>query len=215
MSAESGIDTFRSNGGLWDNHKVEDVASIDGWNKDPKKVMDFYNLRRVQLGTVEPNQGHKDLVKLEEKFDVQIITQNVDDLHERGGSKNILHLHGFLREVKDVTGDNIRDVGYSAIDYGTKNSTSGDLVRPNIVWFGENVPMMKTAASTCHGADYLIVIGTSLQVYPAAEILDYIPHYCKLIIIDPNISTHLGRKIRKPATSGIKEIVKELLDGND
>ena len=177
MSAESGIQTFRDSGGLWEQHDVMEVASIDGWNKNPNLVQEFYNQRRRQLKKCKPNKGHKNLVKLEEYFDVQIITQNVDDLHERAGSKNVLHLHGELTKSRDVNGI-VYDIGY--------NDITDNMYRPDIIWFGENVPLLKEAIGIVEKADEFVVIGSSLSVYPAAVLLDYVQCW-PIWLIDPNI----------------------------
>lgn len=185
VSAESGVQTFRDAGGLWEGHDVMEVASPEGWRKNPELVLDFYNQRRAQLFKVRPNQGHLDLVDLERDFKVQIITQNVDDLHERAGSTAVLHLHGELFKVRSVYDENevlewkkdlfLGDVG--------KN---GDPLRPHIVWFGEAVPLIPTAIEMVEEADLLAVIGTSLQVYPAASLLHYVKKGTPIYYVDPN-----------------------------
>jgi NAD-dependent deacetylase len=166
ISAESGVATFRDSDGLWENFSIADVATLTGWEKDPALVQDFYNIRRQQMPTVFPNEGHKILAKLEEYFNVQIITQNVDDLHERGGSTNILHLHGQLTQARGCKDKNkIYDIGYRAIEMG-EMAEDGTQMRPHIVWFGEDVP-------------------ESMQVYPAASLVHYVGEKVPLYIIDP------------------------------
>jgi len=218
ISQESGIKTFRDANGLWEEHDIMEVASIDGWYKNPPLVLQFYNQRRMQLAEVQPNKGHLALVDLERFFDVHIITQNVDDLHERAGSKKILHLHGELTKVRSSTNDElIYDIGYGELNWGEK-CEKGYQLRPHIVWFGEPVPMMEEAAKITETADLFIVIGTSLNVYPAASLLDYAPYGIPKYIVDPN-ATESGRinnltLIRKPAGEGLPELVKELIEKN-
>jgi NAD-dependent deacetylase len=183
ISAESGISTFRDADGLWENHDIMEVASYDGWKKNPQLVMDFYNQRRRQLKEVVPNIAHLALTKLEEHFEVTIITQNVDNLHERAGSSNIIHLHGKLNEVKedkdlndDWWGNNTEVLDWNDDLMLGERSHNGIQLRPNIVWFGEPVPNMNVAEKEVSSADLLLVIGTSLQVYPAAGLLHNIKH---------------------------------------
>eukprot|EP01035_Chromulina_nebulosa_P039476 gene39476-53374_t len=185
MSAESGIKTFRDSDGLWENHDVMEVASIDGWRKNPQLVMEFYNQRRKQLFEVEPNAGHIGLAELEKDFDVHIITQNVDDLHERAGSINIIHLHGELKKVRSIKNEGLV---YTLDGWELKmgdTAEDGAQLRPHIVWFGEEVPMMENAAVITYDAEILVVIGTSLQVYPAAGLLHYAPAHIPKFLIDP------------------------------
>lgn len=185
VSAESGISTFRDAGGLWENYDIMEVASIQGWYKDKKLVLDFYNQRRRQLESVKPNAAHYALAKLEENFDVTVITQNVDNLHERAGSKNIIHLHGQLTQAKSTADDRlIYEIGHKEINIGDK-CEKGSQLRPNIVWFGEPVPMMYEAGKIAEQADIFIVVGTSLVVYPAAGLLDYVKPASYKYIIDP------------------------------
>jgi NAD-dependent deacetylase len=185
MSADSGLATFRDAGGLWEGYDINEVASIDGWNRNPEKVLEFYNLRRKQASEAEPNEGHKALVRLEESFNVTIITQNVDDLHERAGSKNVIHLHGELRKARSIkNGKLVYDIGSKPINLGD-TADDGEQLRPDIVWFGEQVPMMDKAASVVEQADLFIVIGTSLVVYPAAGLVDYTKPGISKYIIDP------------------------------
>jgi NAD-dependent deacetylase len=184
ISAESGIKTFRDSDGLWEGHDVMDVATPEGWYKNPELVLDFYNQRRKQLKEVTPNLGHLILAELEKDFDVHIITQNVDDLHERAGSTNVLHLHGELLKVRSSQNSNYildwhDDLFLSNLD------ENGNQLRPHIVWFGEEVPALEEAIDIAEQADYFAVIGTSLQVYPAAGLISYTPASAPLFYIDP------------------------------
>ncbi|MDN3643712.1 NAD-dependent deacylase [Lutimonas halocynthiae] len=184
MSAESGINTFRDADGLWEGHNVMDVASPEGWYRDQDLVLDFYNQRRKQLLEVEPNYGHESLAQLQATHQVKIVTQNVDDLHERAGSKNVLHLHGELRKVRSTLNE---ELVYSWED----DLNKGDLcelnsqLRPHIVWFGEAVPMLERAIEITAEADMLLIIGTSMQVYPAASLINYIKSQVPIYFIDP------------------------------
>ena len=194
ISAESGLKTFRDSGGLWEEHKVEDVASINGWYRNPKLVLDFYNQRRAQLIMAEPNAAHFGLAELEAEFEVRIITQNVDNLHERAGSHKVLHLHGELTKAcSSRDKSHVTDIGYDAIQVGNK-AADGSQLRPFIVWFGEAVPAMETAIEWTSEADIFVIIGTSLQVYPAAGLVDFVPSGCPIFVIDPN---DVGRSLRK------------------
>lgn len=186
ISAESGLATFRDSGGLWEGYDVNEVASIDGWNKDPQKVLDFYNKRRKQAAEAIPNEAHKSLAHLEAHFEVSVITQNVDDLHERAGSTKVLHLHGELKKARSVNDEShIIEVGSSPINLGD-HAKDGSQLRPHIVWFGEMVPMMEQAALEVSEADILIVVGTSLAVYPAASLVQYTDERIPKYIIDPS-----------------------------
>ncbi|HKK76259.1 MAG TPA: Sir2 family NAD-dependent protein deacetylase [Saprospiraceae bacterium] len=217
MSAESGIKTFRDHDGLWENHDVTKVASPEGWAKNRDLVLDFYNKRRAQLTEVKPNAGHKGLVELEEHFDVQIITQNVDDLHERAGSNKVLHLHGELNKV--------RSTQYPELVYHwEKDLKMGDTcekgyqLRPHIVWFGEGVPKIEPAVKLTSEADIIVIIGTSMQVYPAASLVAYAPRTAPIFYVDPRPSInyelqarrHL-RTIEATATVGVQRLKRELL----
>ncbi|KAF2517348.1 SIR2 family NAD-dependent protein deacylase [Flavobacterium foetidum] len=185
ISAESGIKTFRDSDGLWEGHDVMQVATPEGWHKNQDLVLDFYNKRRQQLKEVKPNLGHTILAELERDFDVHIITQNVDDLHERAGSTKVLHLHGELLKVRSIKNKN------HILDW-TDDLVTGDLddngnqLRPHIVWFGEEVPALEEAIDITETADYFAVIGTSLQVYPAAGLISYTPSSTPVFYIDPN-----------------------------
>lgn len=207
ISAESGISTFRDANGLWENHDIMEVASIDGYLKNPELVQDFYNQRRKQLFDVTPNAAHYFLKELENEFDVTIITQNVDDLHERAGSKNIIHLHGELRKAKSDKDETLVYDWNDDIKIGDLAEDRNQL-RPAIVWFGEMVPMMDNAIDEVLKADILIVIGTSLQVYPAASLLDYASVKTQIICIDPSdlpINSKI-KHIKKNATQGIEDL---------
>ena len=184
ISAESGIKTFRDADGLWEGHNVMDVATPEGWNKNPALVLDFYNQRRKQLLEVQPNLGHKILAELEKDFDVFIITQNVDNLHEKSGSSNVLHLHGELLKVRSTKNHNYildweTDLNFSDVD------DKGNQLRPHIVWFGEEVPALEEAVTLVEKADILIMIGTSLQVYPAAGLMNFAKPSIPVYYIDP------------------------------
>jgi len=216
ISQESGIKTFRDSNGLWENHKVEDVASPKGWLMDPALVLKFYNDRRRQLAEVEPNEAHKQLVRLEEKYIVNIVTQNVDDLHERAGSKRILHLHGQLTQAKSSGNDQtVKNIGYEDINIGDL-CEEGFQMRPNIVWFGESVPMIMTAEGLAYDADIFIIIGTSMAVYPAAGLVGWTKPDTQIYVVDPNSTPLIARKgyvqhIKKTATEGVTELVNELM----
>jgi len=214
ISAESGIKTFRDYNGLWENHRIEDVASPEGFARNPQLVLDFYNARRIQLSEVKPNTAHKLLAELESFFDVHIITQNVDDLHERGGSTKIIHLHGELIKAKSIREDS------EIVDY-VDDIKVGDLhpdgsqLRPHIVWFGEMVPEMDNAIEIASQADLFLVIGTSMQVYPAASVIRYVPAHCEIFVIDPNMEnpnafTKNENYFKTSATEGMKQL-KDIL----
>ena len=216
VSAESGISTFRDSGGLWENYDIMEVASIQGWYKDKKLVLDFYNQRRRQLKDVEPNAAHYALAKLEEEFDVTLITQNVDNLHERAGSKNIIHLHGQLTQAKSTADDRlVYEIGHKEINIGDK-CEKGSQLRPNIVWFGEPVPMIAEASRLSMQADIFIIIGTSLNVYPAAGLVHYVKPHIPKYLIDPNDCKTGDIKnltfIKEKAGVGVPAIVDKLLE---
>ncbi|MBR6202688.1 MAG: NAD-dependent deacylase [Bacteroidaceae bacterium] len=220
MSAESGISTFRDSGGLWEQYPVEAVASIQGYERDPELVQKFYNERRQQLSSVVPNEGHKLVASLEDKFHVTVITQNVDDLHERAGSQHIIHLHGELMKATSSRNPNDPNcivtlpADNPVIHMGDK-AKDGSQLRPFIVWFGESVPMIEPAIEEVEKADILVVIGTSLNVYPAAGLLNYANANCKIYLIDPKpvpYDPSLGiHHIMKGASEGMKELVKLLI----
>ena len=215
ISAESGITTFRDSGGLWEQYDVMEVASIDGWRKNPQLVQRFYNDRRKQLEEVEPNAAHHILAELEKQYDVTIVTQNVDNLHERGGSTKIVHLHGELTKARSSTDpDMVVDIGYRPIEWGEK-APDGSQLRPHIVWFGEAVPMIATAADIVAQADILLIIGTSLNVYPAAGLVGYANRKAPIYLIDPNEVSWSGREItmiREKATSGMEKLKNILIN---
>lgn len=188
MSAESGISTFRDSNGLWENHDIMEVASPEGWKKNPALVLDFYNKRRAQLKEVKPNKGHEILAELEQNFKIQIITQNVDNLHEKAGSSNILHLHGELVKVRGEFSENESIFWETDINLGDVNENAEQL-RPDIVWFGEQVPAIDFAIPHMQTADVVIIIGTSLQVYPAAGLMHYAKSHVPVYYIDPNPAT--------------------------
>lgn len=215
MSAESGISTFRDSGGLWEKYRVEDVATPEGFRKNPELVLDFYNQRSKQLFEVEPNEGHKTLVELEKDFDVQIITQNVDNLHERAGSKHVLHLHGELMKVRSTgPGGEIfeRSKDNLEIHLGDK-CPKGFQLRPHIVWFGEAVPEIENAIRICETSDIFVIIGTSMQVYPAAGLINYVPKKAPVFAIDPNEIAMYNSDvihIKKGAEEGTKELKQRI-----
>lgn len=185
ISAESGIATFRDAGGLWEGYKVEDVATPEAWRKDPALVLDFYNQRRKKALEVKPNRGHEILAELEQHFEVTVITQNVDNLHERAGSSKVLHLHGSLFESRSTLNPKlIYPIKGSELNLGD-TCERGSQLRPNIVWFGEAVPMMEVAAAVAAHADVFLVVGTSMVVYPAAGLIDYVPDFVKKYVVDP------------------------------
>jgi NAD-dependent deacetylase len=213
ISAESGMATFRDSGGLWEQHDVMEVASIDGWRRNPQLVLRFYNDRRKQLGEVEPNAAHRILAGLERDFDVTVVTQNVDNLHERAGSTKIIHLHGELTKVRSSANPGmVTDIGYRPVEWGEK-AADGSRLRPHIVWFGEAVPMIEPAAGAVALADTVIIIGTSLNVYPAAGLVGYAPRGASVYLIDPGDVPCPGRNItviREKATAGMEKL-KQLL----
>ncbi len=217
ISAESGIKTFRDADGLWENHRIEDVATPQGFIKDPALVLKFYNDRRRQLLDVEPNAGHSALVELEKEYKVTIITQNVDDLHERAGSKHVIHLHGELRKSRSsINPDLIFDCD-NDINLGDK-ATDGSQLRPHIVWFGEDVPMIQFAAEAVTQAQTIIVVGSSMQVYPAAGLVGFAHSKADIYYIDPKPALNYELERRKnltvlaePATTGVRKVVDKLL----
>lgn len=216
ISAESGLSTFRDSGGLWEGHNVMDVASPEGWRRNRKLVLEFYNQRRRQLRNAVPNAAHTELVRLEEKYDVTVITQNVDDLHERAGSSSIIHLHGELNKSQSTADpDLIYDLEGEDISIGDKCEL-GSQLRPFIVWFGELVPKMEEAVMETLKAEIFIVIGTSLVVYPAAGLVAYTGNEIPRYLIDPsepelNLSYSNLTHIKSKATSGTKELVDRLM----
>jgi len=216
MSAESGISTFRDAGGLWEKHRVQDVATPEGWRRDPVLVLNFYNERRKQLFNCEPNAGHLALAELEKDFDVQIITQNVDNLHERAGSTNVVHLHGELMKVRSTgPGQEVFDVKTDQTEFYMGDlCPNGFQLRPHIVWFGEAVPEIERAIELVQRADILIIIGTSLQVYPAAGLMNEVGVGVPIYLIDPNEVRTVSDQvvvIQKGASEGMKDLRKMLL----
>lgn len=220
ISAESGISTFRDANGLWEGHDIMEVASIVGWNKNPELVNSFYNKRREELNNVTYNIAHKFLANLEQFYKIVIVTQNVDDLHERAGSKHVIHLHGELKKVRSTGNSNYVRSWKSHL---TQNNLCPDgyPLRPHIVWFGESVPKMDDAIREISDADIVIVIGTSMQVYPAASLTIYAPNQCPIIYLDPNptINYELSQSkkltvIAKKATEGI-DVLYQVLEKLD
>lgn len=213
ISAESGLKTFRDSDGLWNGYNVYDVATPGAWKKNPQLVLDFYNARRKDVAAASPNAAHIGLAELEKYFDVTIVTQNIDDLHERGGSTNIIHLHGEIFKMRSERDEELVYDIRDDIHLGDK-AEDGAQLRPHIVWFEEPVPMIEKAILLMHDCDYFVVVGTSLQVYPAASLLHYAPPFLPKFIIDKKIpgvqnSPNLTL-IEKPATEGIKELQRLL-----
>lgn len=214
ISAESGLKTFRDSDGLWMGYDVYEVASPHGWGKDPKLVLDFYNMRRRDVSAASPNAAHIGLAELEKNFDVAIVTQNIDDLHERGGSTNVIHLHGEIFKMRGQKDENkIYDIG-DDINLGDL-AEDGSQLRPHIVWFEEAVPKITEAMKIMSQADIFVLVGSSLQVYPAAGLVDYVPHRVPKYIIDKKIPYTSAPTnfffIEKPATEGVEELKKILL----
>lgn len=221
MSVESGLSTFRDAGGLWENYPVQQVASHEGWETDPELVTNFYNMLRKKLLAAKPNEGHRLVAALQDKYDVTVVTQNVDNLHEMAGSRNVIHLHGELMKVcssrdpynphfiQTLTAEN------PEVKSGTK-AGDGTLLRPFIVFFGESVPMIEPAAEEAQKADIFIIIGTSLNVYPAAGLVQYVDPSIPVYLIDPNHvmagGYHKVTQIQKGATEGMKELYKKLVE---
>jgi len=215
ISTESGIRTFRDMGGLWEEYDVMEVASSQAWAKNPELVLRFYNERRRQLKEVEPNAGHRALVEAEKYFDVHIITQNVDNLHERAGSSKVLHLHGELTKARSTVDERlVYDWGYKDIKWGDC-CEKGYQLRPHIVWFGEAVPAFVQASEIAATADIFAVIGTSLNVYPAAGLIDYVNPGVPIFLIDPN-TVHITRSnvkiIKEPASTGTWKMLNLLIE---
>lgn len=217
MSVESGLKTFRDSNGLWENYRIEDVATPEAWQNNPQLVLDFYNARRKQASEALPNQGHRILAELEQYFDVTIITQNVDGLHEKAGSTKVLHLHGELSKVRSVKNENlIYEIGGKSIEIG-ELAEDGAQLRPHIVWFGEMVPMIDLASDICLLADIFVVVGTSLQVYPAAGLVGYVGHEVPKYVVDPSkpnfsFSSKNLEFIQKGAEEGLAELKVRLLE---
>lgn len=218
ISAESGIKTFRDSDGLWENHRIEDVATPEGWAANPELVLEFYNQRRSQLLKVEPNDGHRTLADLERDFDVHIVTQNVDDLHERAGSTQVLHLHGQLRQVRSNRYEHLVYPWDEDLHLGDL-CERGHQLRPHIVWFGEAVPMLDPAAALAEQADIFLIVGTSLQVYPAAGLMIYAPRHIPFYYVDPRPQLNFELSampnltvIKEPASTGVRKVADQLSD---
>lgn len=212
ISAESGLGTFRDLGGLWEKYKIDDVATEKAFLKNPALVLEFYNIRRKQLLNSFPNDAHFALNKLKEKYNLSILTQNIDDLHERSGNTDIIHLHGKLRESRSVIDNKIYSIKGSELNIGDYCEQGGQL-RPNVVWFGEAVPNMDLAIDKVIQASIFIIIGTSLNVFPAASLIDYATKAKRIIIIDPNSSNYNGIEIiNEKATKAVPQLVNELLE---
>jgi NAD-dependent deacetylase len=214
MSADSGLKTFRDDDGLWEGHDVMEVATPEAFERNPELVHDFYNKRRQQLKEAKPNAGHKALTKLEQKFNVSIVTQNVDDLHERAGSSNVIHLHGELLKVRSAIDPNLI-LEWREDLLLTDRNERGHKLRPHVVWFGEAVPMMEKAADEVSDCDLLIIIGTSMQVYPAAGLKDFAPHGTTVYFIDPNPAVEPSKNLKiieKAAAEGVPELVGKLME---
>ena len=215
ISAESGLQTFRGAGGLWEGHRVEDVASPEGWARDPALVLDFYNQRRRQVRAAQPNAAHRALVELERAYDVHVVTQNIDDLHERAGSSRVLHLHGEIMRARSTCEPAYTShLGAADIRLGD-TCPQGSQLRPDVVWFGELVPALQDAAELVARADIFLCVGTSLQVYPANSLIFVAPRRARRIVVDPEIpdmvSTEACECIAKSATVGVPEVVASLL----
>ncbi len=207
--------TFRGADGLWEGHRIEDVASPEGWARNPELVLDFYNQRRSAARNAQPNPGHFALVALEKGYEVVIVTQNVDDLHERAGSSRVIHLHGQLFESRSTRHEElVYPMTSDRIELG-ELCEKGYQLRPNIVWFGEAVPLMERAIEEAATADIFMVVGTSLQVYPAAGLLQFAPQHCPIIVIDPHQPPLMGRRnvrfVTEPASTGVPRVATELL----
>ena len=215
ISAESGLKTFRDSDGLWEEYNVMDVASIEGWHRNPELVLEFYNQRRRQLADVQPNKAHIILAELEEHFDVHVITQNVDNLHEKAGSTKVLHLHGELTKVRSVRDETlVMDIGYESIELG-QTGKDGAQLRPAIVWFGEAVPLIIEAERLVRAADIFAVVGSSLVVYPAAGLAAVVRPDARAFLIDPNdVGMRLPGNfvmIKEKATTGVEKMKEALL----
>lgn len=216
ISAESGIPTFRDAGGLWEGYRVEDVASPEGWKRNPEVVLEFYNQRRKRALEVVPNDGHKIVAELEGHFDVTVVTQNVDNLHERAGSTQVLHLHGSLFESRSTVDENlIYPISGWQLNLGD-TCEKGSQLRPNIVWFGELVPMMEKAVMHASQADIFLVVGTSLVVYPAAGLIHYVPYDIPKFVVDPNLPDVQGisnlTMVGEKASTGMIQLKNRLLE---
>ncbi len=217
ISAESGIPTFREIGGIWQQYDLAQMASPEGWETNPKLVLEFYNQRRRQLLEVQPNKAHLALVELEQRYEVYIITQNIDDLHERAGSQEVIHLHGELLKARSTSDPSLIYQATGDILVGDE-CEMGSQLRPHVVWFGEEVPMLSTAAAIITKADLLIVIGSSMQIYPAAGLVQYAPEAAPVYYIDPNPSVNIELGLRNQleviperATIAVPNLVRKLM----
>jgi NAD-dependent deacetylase len=216
ISAESGIPTFRDSDGLWEGHNVMDVATPEGWRKNPALVLDFYNQRRKRALEVKPNRGHEILAELENYFDVTVVTQNVDDLHERAGSSHVIHLHGSLFESRSTKDETlVYPINGWELNLGDV-CAKGSQLRPNIVWFGEMVPLMDVAADHAANADFFVVVGTSMVVYPAAGLISYVPHDALKFVVDPKLP-EMGnipslQMVAEKASTGMEKVKQALMD---
>lgn len=215
ISAESGLATFRGADGLWEGHRIEDVASPEGWARNPALVLDFYNQRRAAARRAQPNAGHLALVALEKEYEVVIMTQNVDDLHERAGSSRVIHLHGQLFQSRSTRHEKlVYPMTSDRIEVG-ELCEKGHQLRPDIVWFGEAVPLMEQAMAEAATADVFLVVGTSLQVYPAAGLVQFAPQGCPIYVIDPHQPPLTARPnlrfVAEPASTGVPWVARELL----
>lgn len=218
ISADSGLATFRDSGGLWEGYDINEVASVDGWLRNREKVLNFYNLRREQACNAVPNAAHLSIAELETSFDVTVVTQNVDDLHERAGSSTVIHLHGLLTEARsEQDPDLICDIGSNPIAVGD-TAEDGAQLRPNIVWFGEPVPMIEQAAGVVEQADIFIIVGTSLAVYPAAGLVNYLRTGISRYIVDPSVpelsSLTNWKHFKESAATGVPKLIKEIFKEN-
>ena len=222
ISAESGLKTFRDSGGLWENYNVYDVATPEAWNRNKELVNEFYNKRRKQLESVKPNEGHRQIRRLESSFETVVITQNVDDLHERAGRPSVIHLHGELLKVRSELDPSLIYECKGELSLEDRCEKGGSL-RPHVVWFGEMVPMLEVAIEEMLHAAYVLIIGTSMQVYPAASLTAYAPEHAKIIYVDPNpqINFELQRQFDRlkvfkgPATVKVKEAVEYILTASE
>ena len=216
VSAESGIATFRGSGGLWEGYKIEEVASPEGWRNNQRKVLDFYNARRQNVKSAAPNKAHLEIAKLEAFLDVHVVTQNIDNLHEQAGSSNVLHLHGEITKACSSNNKNhVVDIGFRDLEYG-ETCSDGYQLRPFIVWFGEEVPLIVDAARLVSEADFILIVGTSMEVYPAAGLVGYAKVDAAIYVIDPTLETSKisglsnTTLIREKASVGIETFKKEL-----
>jgi NAD-dependent deacetylase len=216
VSAESGLPTFRDSDGLWEHYRIEDVATPEAWARDPARVLHFYDLRRSQVLSAQPNAAHRTITALEERFDVEVITQNIDDLHERAGSTRVMHLHGEILKARSTADPTlVTGINGPSLQLGDKCEL-GSQLRPHIVWFGEEVPLIPEAAVLITCAERLLIVGTSLQVYPAAGLVHLASHACEVVVIDPNLTEAPLRGIRhikRTASEGVPLLAAEWMNG--